>query len=206
MEHCRHFINHLMSVMATLGFCNRIPHPLFGLICLRITTIRDKIYRISARIEAGTFVPRKKTGPREKKVIQPPWQPRRLPTHRGWLAELLTDNDKVHMNFAPGMRGWLGRMLQEPEMIALMETAPAEMARPIRSLIWMLNFPKHEIPEILRRPKKPRKPRQKPAEPAMTAEERRIAKAKWAKPRGSISNRIYRDYLPPGDRPPRKTA
>jgi hypothetical protein len=110
------------------------------------------------------------------------------------------------MNFAPGLRGWLGRMLQEPEVLALMETAPAEMSRPIRSLIWMLNFPKAEIPAILQRPRKPRTPRQKPAEPAMTAEERRIAKAKWAKPRGSISNRIYRDYLPPGDRPPRKTA
>jgi hypothetical protein len=206
MEHCRKFLDHLISVMVTLNLCNRIPNPIFRLAFDRIQAFRRKIERLTARIEAGTFVPRKKTGPREKKAVRPPWQPRRLPTHRGWLAELLTDNDKVHMNFAPGMRGWLGRMLREPEMIALMETAPAEMARPIRSLIWMLNFPKHEIPEILRRPKKPCKPRAKPVEPAMTAEERRIAKAKWAKPRGSISNRIYRDYIPPGDRPPRKTA
>jgi hypothetical protein len=63
MEHCRKFINDLMMVMTTLNFCNRIPHPIFGLLGQRLGLIRQKIERLTDRIEAGTFVPRKKNRP-----------------------------------------------------------------------------------------------------------------------------------------------
>jgi hypothetical protein len=110
------------------------------------------------------------------------------------------------MNFAPGIRGWLSSLLQQPEIIALIETAPAEMSRPIRSLIWMLDFPKQEIPAILRRPRKPRQPKIPSPETADSPREETPVPISWKKPRGSISNRIYRNYRPPGTRPPPKTA
>ena len=63
---------------------------------------------------------------------------------------------------AVGYRSQLEYLLRDPEMVALLAAAPASMARPIRSICWMLRV---DLPEILARPKKPRPPREKQPRP-----------------------------------------
>jgi hypothetical protein len=153
--------------------------------------------RLIPRLAAGTYKPRPKTGPRKtppKRTPKPPDTPRKK---RNWLSALLLEPH----------RGSLDRLLREPAMVALIQAAPGETVRPLRSLCFMLGLP---APDILKLPRKPRQPKArpetpKPAEPAaMTGSEILMSpsapehiRAQWAKPKGSISNRLYRKRRPP---------
>jgi hypothetical protein len=124
--------------------------PLIALIATRLRTIKWRFLRLAARIGAGTYIPRAPSAqPRAKAADRPrPAPPRdKLPRKFGWLRPLIPE--------AVMFAGMLDALLREPDMVALMEAAPAAMCRPIRSICRMLGVPP---PPILAPP-----PRRKPA-------------------------------------------
>jgi hypothetical protein len=124
-----------------------LTHLLIGLIVMRLQRIKRRFLRLAARIAAGTYKPR---APREKTPDQPrPAPPRdKLPRNFGWLRALIIPETVM---FA----GMLDGLLHDPEMVALMQAAPAAMGRPIRSLCRMLGV---QTPPAVALP-----PRRKPA-------------------------------------------
>ena len=128
--------------------------PLIALIINRIREIKQSFARLAARIEAGTYAPRRST-PRRPPALRRPRPPSPLSRKFGWLQPLVPD--------AVCYRSYLVDLLRDPEMAALLAAAPVSLARPLRSLCRMLRV---EPPEILpRRPAKPRKPREKKPRP-----------------------------------------
>ena len=122
----------------------RIPVALMLPILARISTFRDRFTRLAGRIVAGTYVPRRTT-PRRTPVARKPRQ--ESPFQKfGWLDALLP------RAMAALYRGELHALLQHPEMAALIEVAPAPMARLLRPLYWMLKL---KPPEILANPRRP---------------------------------------------------
>jgi len=124
-----------------------------SLIALIITRIRDAkqaFARLAARIEAGTYAPRRRasTPPRPPAVQKPRPPPNPLARKFGWLLPLVPG--------AVVFRGQLETLLRDPEMAALLAAAPVSLRRPIRSLCWMLRV---EPPKLLARPARPAKPR-----------------------------------------------
>ena len=130
-----------------------------SLIALIITRIRDAkqaFARLAARIEAGTYAPRRRasTPPRPPAVQKPRPPPNPLARKFGWLLPLVPP--------AVVFRGQLETLLRDPGMAELLAAAPVSLRRPIRSLCWMLRV---EPPKILARPAKPRPPREKKPRP-----------------------------------------
>jgi len=124
--------------------------PLIALIINRIREIKQRFADLAARIEAGTYAPRRRssTPPRPPAVRKPRPPPNPLFRKFGWLLPLVPE--------AVASRGHLENLLRDPEMAALLAAAPVSLARPIRSLCWMLRV---EPPKILARPARPAKPR-----------------------------------------------
>jgi hypothetical protein len=122
----------------------KIPVPLMLLITERIKNTRDRFARLAERLVAGTYVPRR-FAPRQKPLAPKPRRPSPF-RQFGWLDELLPQA------VAQQHRAHLQHLLQEPEMLALIEAAPAPIARIIRPLCWML---KVRPPPVLPNPRRP---------------------------------------------------
>jgi hypothetical protein len=133
-----------------------LSQPLINLIITRIRDAKQAFARLAARIQAGTYAPRRRasTPPRPPAVQKPRPPPNPLARKFGWLLPLVPA--------AVASRGHLENLLRDPGMAALLAAAPVSLRRPIRSLCWMLRV---EPPDILARPKKPRPPRDKPPRP-----------------------------------------
>ena len=128
---------------------------LIALIVTRIRDAKQAFARLAARIDAGTYAPRRRssTPPRPPAVQKPRPPPNPLARKFGWLPPLVPG--------AVVFGGQLETLLQDPGMAAILAAAPVSLRRPIRSLCWMLRV---EPPKILARPARPAKPR-KPRPP-----------------------------------------
>ena len=132
-------------------FGARMPPTLVVPIVIRIKAIQARFDRIVPRIVAGTYQPRRHN-PRRKPATPP--EPRPAPKPRaespfrkfGWLDALLPPA------IAQQQRGALLGFLRHPETLALIEAAPADMARLFRPLCWALHF---RPPDILANPRRP---------------------------------------------------
>ena len=129
---------------------------LIGNITTRLRTIKWAVLRLAERIASGTYR-RRAFAPRPGAAGRRPTNP--LPTRRNWLEPMLPE--VVHF------RGHLLDLLQDPEMVALITSAPEAMGRPLRSLCRLLGL---RPPPVLARPKTPRaapaaKPTASPPEP-----------------------------------------
>ena len=134
-----------------------LSQPLINLIITRIRDAKQAFARLAARIDAGTYAPRRRasTPPRPPAVQKPRPPPNPLARKFGWLLPLVPG--------AVVFGGQLDSLLRDPEMAALLAAAPVSLRRPIRSLCWMLRV---EPPDILPRPPaKPRPPREKKPRP-----------------------------------------
>jgi hypothetical protein len=175
------FLRQLLDAAVTQRHCSLLAPVLLGLIHHRLRTIRERFERLAAAVAAGTWRPRAQSAaprqiPTDRKPPQKPDSPMR---RRGWLAALLPQ--------AAAHRGQLLHMTRQPEMAALLETAPVALRRTVRQLYWMLGF---KPPSILALPKRPRPP--KPAEEAA---------AEKPQPRARPSgHREPRAHGPPGQR------
>ena len=127
-----------------------LSQPLIVLIITRIRDAKQAFARLAARIQAGTYAPRRRasTPPRPPAVQKPRPPPNPLLRKFGWLMPLVPG--------AVVFGGHLENLLRDPEMAALLAAAPVSLRRPIRSLCWMLRV---EPPKILARPARPAKPR-----------------------------------------------
>jgi hypothetical protein len=110
-----------------------LPGPLIVLIIGRLRHISQRVARLAARIRDGRYAPRRRSAPRRSPTIRRPRRPNPLPHKFGWLLKLVPE--------AAGYRAQLEHLLHDPEMAALLAAAPAPMARPLRSLCWMLRVP-----------------------------------------------------------------
>ena len=158
------FVLGLCHAVAAMSGGDRLSYSLIGLIIERLRPIKQRVLKLIAQIQAGTFVPRRSPATRKPPSVKQPRQPSKLPTKFGWLIPLLWDSN--------GYRSQFLHLLHDPEMAALLAAAPAALRRPIRSLCWMLRI---DPPDILARPKKPkppRPPRAKKIPPAAPAEQK----------------------------------
>jgi len=132
-----------------------LSQPLIVLIITRIRDAKQAFARLAARIQAGTYAPRRRssTPPRPPAVRKPRPPPNPLARKFGWLLPLVPP--------AVVFGGQLDSLLRDPEMAALLAAAPVSLRRPLRSLCWMLRV---EPPKILARPARPATPR-KPRPP-----------------------------------------
>ena len=136
-----------------------ISYPIADLIDTKLRRIKFGFARLAARIEAGTYKPRrsgKRTPPQNPK----PRAESPIRQSRGWLMPLVKESNSH--------RAWVVDLLHDPEMERLMVAAPAPMARLLRPLCWMLRI---EPPKLLalpprpRPPKPPKPPKQQPPAP-----------------------------------------
>jgi len=129
---------------------------LIALIVTRIRDAKQAFARLAARIDAGTYAPRRRssTPPRPPAVQKPRPPPNPLARKFGWLPPLVPG--------AVVFGGQLETLLRDPGMAAILAAAPVSLRRPIRSLCWMLRV---RPPDILARPAKPRPPREKKPRP-----------------------------------------
>jgi len=127
-----------------------LSQPLINLIITRIRDAKQAFARLAARIQAGTYAPRRRaaTPPRPPAVRKPRPPPNPLCRKFGWLMPLVPP--------AVVFGGQLETLLRDPEMATLLAAAPVSLRRPIRSLCWMLRV---EPPKFLARPAGPAKPR-----------------------------------------------
>jgi hypothetical protein len=107
-----------------------LPGPLIVLIVGRIRHIQQRVARLAARIRDGRYAPRRRSAPPRSATIRRPRRPNPLPQDFGWLLKLVPES--------VGYRSQLEHLLRDAEMVALLAAAPAAMARPLRSLCWML--------------------------------------------------------------------
>jgi pyruvate/2-oxoglutarate dehydrogenase complex dihydrolipoamide acyltransferase (E2) component len=119
----------------------RITRPEFNLVNRRLQDILHRLDSLVARLRAGTYKPRRPGRPRARASPRPRSQPPPgTPAQTfGWLLPLIpaTRGEYWHAN---GLRGCLELQLTHPEMVALIEAAPAAMGRPLRSLCWMFGL------------------------------------------------------------------
>ena len=125
------FIRELTLAVTAMSGGDRLSYLLIGLIIDRLRGIKQRFVRLAARIQAGTYAPRRFAG-RRSPAVRRPRTPGKLPTTYGWLLPLVPE--------ALAFRSQLGGLLRTPEMAALLAAAPASLARPIRSLCWMLRL------------------------------------------------------------------
>lgn len=144
-----HWLGRIVAARSAGG---RLPGLLIVLIAQRLADIERRVARLAARLHAGRSAPRLAAAPRLTAAprARAPRRPRRaspLPRGRGWLLRLAPET--------AGHRAQLEHLLQDPAMTALLAAAPPAMARPVRSLCWMLRLPP---PPTLSRPAAPRPP------------------------------------------------
>jgi hypothetical protein len=148
-----------------------ISQPANSVLFARINNIKRTIDRIVARIRAGTYRPRRRTGkPRARASPRQPRPPSPLPATFGWLMPLIPKRPEEYWH-ANGVRAGLESFLNEPEMVALVEAAPVSLGRPLRSLCWALRLkppaylapprrtPRAAAPPRAAKPKAPARPK-----------------------------------------------
>jgi hypothetical protein len=157
-----HFLASLVRLVMGIGgrvSWGGLSPKMVQLICDRIRANKLRIERIVAQIRAGTYVFRRRIGkPRAPAATprpRPPPSP--LPPKFGWLMPLIPvrPEESWHAN---AYRAQLEDLLSRPDMVALIEAAPASLGRPLRSLCWMFGL---RPPPILARPARPRPARPK---------------------------------------------
>ncbi len=145
----------------------RLPLLLISQIVDRLRRIKQRFSLVDARINAGTYVPRRRETPPRGRPGQSPPPPSKLPQTFGWLLKLVPD--------AVGYRSQLENLFRDAEKAALLAAAPAPMGRALRPLCRMLGLPP---PDILGPPQKARPPKPPPPPPrteeAGGAEERPV--------------------------------
>ena len=165
----------LTHAAVTEGLLGRLANPLVALITTRMGEIKQHFDRLAARVAAGTYrPPRPSATPRQKPAAPRPLRPSEqqrnsqravirqwgtLPRTYGWLLTLVPE-ERYRLAVA-GCRSHLEFLFRDPEMLALMQAAPASLRRPLRSLCWMLRVAPPPILAPRRRPPRPR-----PAAPA----------------------------------------
>ena len=133
------FVRWLSHAVITRRLMGLFAGPVADGIIDRLRLAKQRLARLAARVAAGTWRPRRVAPRRTPENPQPrPKIPRRQAI--GWLRPLLPD--------AVPAGGHLESLLQDPEMVALMQAAPAQMARILRPLCWMLRI---KPPPILAR-------------------------------------------------------
>ena len=151
-------------VAQTLG--GPLSQLLIGFVVIRITRAIQCVEALAARIAAGTYTPRKpSTRPQDPAAArrQPPPPPSPLDKPCGWLMPLVP--------YSGNCRAKLEELLADPEMTALMEAAPAPIARVLRPLCWMLAL---DLPPALaRRRRAAADPAQAAADPPPKATRKR---------------------------------
>ena len=159
-----------MLVRVVMDICGRvswggITQPQSSLLYMRLNGIKRRIDRIVARIRAGTYKPRRRTGkPRARASPREPRPPSPLPAKFGWLMPLIPRRKEEYWH-ANSLRGTFELQLNHPEMMALVEAAPVSLGRPLRSLCWAFRL---EPPPFLARPRRTPPPPPEPP-PAATA-------------------------------------
>jgi hypothetical protein len=141
-------INSIVFAMTTLCISGKLTWKMSGLILERFSRVRDCVARTAARVEAGRYAPRRRSGPPRPPAIRRPRQPGPLPREFGWLATLMPATAQSH-------RGDLDGLLRHPEMVALIAAAPVTLIPPLRSLCWALRL---APPPLLARPRRPAPP------------------------------------------------
>ena len=106
---------------------DRLSYLLIGQIVERLRGIKQRFVRLAARIGAGRYARRVVTPHRR---AAGPRRPNPLPRTYGWLVPLVPD--------AVAFGAQLEDLFRDPAMATLMQTAPASLARPLRSLCRML--------------------------------------------------------------------
>jgi len=147
----------LSRAVAAMSGGDRLSYFLIGLIIERIRPIKQAFARLVAGLAAGTFSPRR-YAPRRKPTQRRPRGESPLGLKFGWLRPLVPDIN--------GFRAQLENLLRDPEMAALIATAPATLSRPIRSACWMLGLrPPPLLKPPARRAAKPAAPPPPPPAP-----------------------------------------
>ncbi len=148
----------LSAAVVAMMAGNQLPASLIKLVVDRLRGIQHRFVYLAARLRAGTHVVRQRAATASKRPGQPPPQ-NPLPTSFGWVVPLLP------IPQGGGFRSQLDFLLNDPEMQALLEAAPASLRRPVRSLCRMLGL---EPPPILALPPRPKRPVDpaRPADPA----------------------------------------
>ena len=143
----------LTKAVADMSGGDRLSYSLIGHIIDRLRTLKWRVLRIAARVQAGTYVPRRYPAERKPATVTQPKKPSNLPTKFGWLLPLVPD--------AIGYRSQLQNLLNNPEMAALVAAAPTSLAQPLRSLCHMLGLRPPDIRKLPKTPCAPRKLDQK---------------------------------------------
>jgi len=121
---------------------------LYRLVGEKITQTRDRLIRLAERVAAGwTYQP--KPYAKRKSPTRPPRTPDPLTTGSLWLVRAAPGHDTTAAAAAD-----LRRLLEEPEIAAVLAAAPVPAWRIVRSLCWALGVRK---PAVLG-PSKPPKP------------------------------------------------
>ena len=155
----------LSAAVTAMMAGNQLPASLIKLVVDRLRGIQHRFVYLAARLRDGTHVVRQRAATASKRPGQPPPQ-NPLPTSFGWVLPLLP------IPQGGGFRSQLDFLLNDPEMAALLEAAPASLRRPVRSLCRMLGL---EPPPILALPPRPKRPVDpaRPADPARPRAPRR---------------------------------
>ena len=132
----------LSAAVTAMMAGNQLPASLIKLVVDRLRGIQHRFVYLAARLRDGTHVVRQRAATASKRPGQPPPQ-NPLPTSFGWVLPLLP------IPQGGGFRSQLDFLLNDPEMAALLEAAPASLRRPVRSLCRMLGL---EPPPILALP------------------------------------------------------
>ena len=160
------------AVVAMMGG-ERLSLQVIALIMGRIREINQGFARLAARLAAGTYKPRRYHG---RKAAAP--RPRRrspVPQNFGWLLPLVPQAVQYRAQVEH-------LLLRDPAMAALIQAAPAPMARVFRPLCWMLRL---EPPPILARPRAnaaPQRPKTSPRSRRSPPPHRQPAPAATASP------------------------
>ena len=153
----------LGQAVAAMSGGDRLSYFLIGLIIERIRPIKQAFARLVARLvaglAAGTFAP---------PPLYPAPQARPAPTTGRKSARTEIRLVEAAAAGHHGYRAQLENLLRDPEMAALIQTAPASLSRRVRSLCWMLGL---RPPPLLKTPPRakptpqppPRKTRKSPA-------------------------------------------
>ena len=149
------FVRCLTHAVITRRLMGLFAAPVADDLINRLRLAKQHLARLAARLQAGTWRPRRVTARRPPDNPKPmPKIPRRKAF--GWLRPLLPD--------AVPAAGYLDHLLHDPAMVALMQAAPAQAARILRPLCWMLRL---KPPPVLASPRPKTAPQ--PAPPPDTA-------------------------------------
>jgi len=115
------FLRHIMMALAGRVSWSTLPPLLVCRVGERMRAIKLRVERIAALVRDGRYVARHRSTPASPGARPPPPRPDPAMREFGWLAPLLP-----HMQLPRG--GFLA-LLRDPEMVALIQAAPAPPAQ-----------------------------------------------------------------------------